>query len=61
MKKDAVKYLTWNSDQWVSYDDEETLKMKREYANSLCLGGTMVWALDLDKPNKQNLLDSELS
>ncbi|KAI7336592.1 hypothetical protein KC315_g2679 [Hortaea werneckii] len=65
VKEDAVKYLTWDFNQWASYDDEETLKMKREYANSLCLGGTMVWALDLDKPNKQtsanNLLGSELS
>ncbi|RMZ26034.1 hypothetical protein D0859_09903 [Hortaea werneckii] len=39
--------------------------MKREYANSLCLGGTSVWALDLDKPIEQisvnNLLGSEMS
>lgn len=39
--------------------------MKREYANSLCLGGIMVWALDLDKPIEQtsvnSLLGSEMS
>ncbi|KAI6779851.1 putative chitinase [Emericellopsis cladophorae] len=44
----AVKIVTWDSDQWVSWDDEETLKMKLEYAHQRCLGGTMVWAIDLD-------------
>lgn len=29
----AVKIVTWNSDQWVSWDDAETLKMKLKYAN----------------------------
>lgn len=38
----AVKIVTWGGDQWVSYDDQETLKMKIDYANSKCLGGTMV-------------------
>jgi chitinase len=61
VKKDAIKYLTWDSDQWVSYDDEETLKMKREYANKLCLGGTMVWALDLDKPGKDRSVNNLLN
>jgi len=32
--------------QWVSYDDEETVRLKQEYANSRCLGGSMVWAMD---------------
>lgn len=35
----AVKIVTWDRDQWVSYDDAETLKMKVEYANKRCLGG----------------------
>jgi chitinase len=35
----AVKIVTWNSNQWVSYDDAQTLKMKVDYANSRCLGG----------------------
>ncbi|KAF2994459.1 hypothetical protein E8E14_002478 [Neopestalotiopsis sp. 37M] len=50
-KDAAVKYMTWDSDQWVSYDDDETLALKKDYANSHCLGGTMVWALDLDDPS----------
>ncbi|GKT65310.1 chitinase [Colletotrichum tofieldiae] len=44
----AVKIATWNSNQWVSWDDAETLKLKIDYANQRCLGGTMVWAIDLD-------------
>lgn len=44
----AVKYMSWDSDQWVSYDDSDTFALKMDYANTMCLGGTMVWALDLD-------------
>ncbi|CAG8979165.1 hypothetical protein HYALB_00000299 [Hymenoscyphus albidus] len=44
----AVKIVTWDTDQWVSWDDEETLKKKVEYVNKRCLGGTMIWAIDLD-------------
>ncbi|OCK73889.1 glycoside hydrolase family 18 protein, partial [Lepidopterella palustris CBS 459.81] len=41
-----VKYATYDTDQWVGYDDEETLALKRAYANSKCLGGTMIWSID---------------
>ncbi|KAJ2907324.1 hypothetical protein MKZ38_003180 [Zalerion maritima] len=44
----GVKIVTWDSDQWVSFDDEDTLGEKVEYANAHCLGGTMIWAIDLD-------------
>jgi chitinase len=37
----AVKWVTWNSNQWVSYDDGETMQLKISYANSRCLGGMM--------------------
>jgi len=46
----ATRYMSWNDNQWVSYDDNETFALKTAYANKLCLGGTMVWALDLDTP-----------
>lgn len=42
----AVKWITWGSNQWVSYDDADTFKQKRDFANSRCLGGMMVWAVD---------------
>ena len=35
----AVKIVTWDTDQWVSWDDQETLKIKQDYANQRCLGG----------------------
>jgi chitinase len=38
-EKAGVKIVTWNSNQWVSWDDAETLKMKVDYANQRCLGG----------------------
>ncbi len=35
----AVKIVTWDNDQWVSYDDAETMASKINYANQHCLGG----------------------
>ncbi|KAL4945825.1 glycosyl hydrolases family 18-domain-containing protein [Aspergillus oleicola] len=46
----VAKLLTWDIDQWVSYDDAETVKMKIDTATSLCLGGVNVWSMDLDGP-----------
>jgi hypothetical protein len=44
------KYMTHYGDglNVVAYDDAETYKMKMEYANDRCLGGTMVWSVDFD-------------
>lgn len=50
-KKNAVKYITWNSDQWVSFDDQETFQQKIKFANNIGLGGLLIWAVDLDTPN----------
>ena len=47
-KEAAVKYITWDNDQWVSYDDEETFKAKINFANKLGLGGLLIWAIDQD-------------
>jgi chitinase len=38
-----IKYMVWNDDQWVSYDDEETLKKKVDFANKQGLLGLFVW------------------
>lgn len=35
----AAKIVTWDTDQWASWDDVETLKIKVDYANQHCLGG----------------------
>ncbi|KAF8859677.1 hypothetical protein BDZ45DRAFT_781971 [Acephala macrosclerotiorum] len=45
-KTAAAKWITWDSNQWVSYDDDDTFQQKRTFANSRCLGGTMIWAID---------------
>ncbi|KAI1373409.1 hypothetical protein F4677DRAFT_448485 [Hypoxylon crocopeplum] len=41
-----MKYLVW-SDQWIGYDDLETIAMKKSWASSRCFGGTMIWSVDL--------------
>ncbi|KAF2732643.1 hypothetical protein EJ04DRAFT_304974 [Polyplosphaeria fusca] len=52
-QKAGVKYVVWDNDQWVSYDDADTFKIKMDWANKLGLGGVMVWALDLDNADSQ--------
>ncbi|KAK5658313.1 hypothetical protein OQA88_2289 [Cercophora sp. LCS_1] len=46
-KSSAVKIASWGN-QWVAYDDEDTLRQKSETAQELCLGGLMVWAITHD-------------
>ncbi|GKT97446.1 hypothetical protein Ct61P_15296 [Colletotrichum tofieldiae] len=43
-----VKYIVWNQNQWISYDDEETIAAKIEFANSQGLGGLIIWSVDQD-------------
>ena len=52
VKEAMVKTLNWD-DQWLGYDDEETIKLKTEFANSRCLGGTMIWAIDYDSGDEE--------
>jgi chitinase len=40
-----MKQITWD-DQWIGYDDEETFSAKRDFADGLCFGGTMIWSID---------------
>ncbi|KAK4446124.1 hypothetical protein QBC34DRAFT_497070 [Podospora aff. communis PSN243] len=40
-----MKELVWD-DQWIGYDDEETVAMKKAFANKLGFGGTMAWSVD---------------
>lgn len=42
----GVKWITWDSNQWISYDDAQTFQQKHDFANKRCLGGLMVWAMD---------------
>ncbi|KAI1180783.1 carbohydrate-binding module family 18 [Nemania sp. FL0916] len=54
-KENAVKYITWNQDQWVSYDDAETFKQKIDFANDQGLGGLLIWAIDQDTDDLEAL------
>ncbi|OCK76955.1 glycoside hydrolase family 18 protein [Lepidopterella palustris CBS 459.81] len=50
-KDAAVKYVVYNGNQWVSYNDADTLKQKIDWANNLGLGGSLIWASDAGKPH----------
>ena len=39
----GVKIVTWDGNQWVSWDDTQTLKIKVDYANRRCLGGFVLF------------------
>jgi hypothetical protein len=47
----AVKFLTWDSNQWVAYDNGDTFALKAKFARSQCMGGLMVWAVSHDTEN----------
>jgi GH18 family chitinase len=47
LDKAMMKAITWD-DQWLACDDEDTIAMKINYANSHCFDGTMAWSVDLD-------------
>ncbi|KAF5671745.1 hypothetical protein FHETE_3958 [Fusarium heterosporum] len=47
-KTAAVNYFKFDKDQWVSYDDKRTFQQKVKWADSIGLGGLMIWAVDLD-------------
>lgn len=44
----AVKYLVFDDDQWVSYDDADTFGDKLAWANAIGIGGSLIWAADTD-------------
>ncbi|KAJ5618563.1 hypothetical protein N7528_006674 [Penicillium herquei] len=52
----AVKIAVFDEDQWVAYDDDETLALKLDLANERCMGGVFAWAVDED--NEGDLSES---
>ncbi|KAK2750070.1 hypothetical protein FQN57_004562 [Myotisia sp. PD_48] len=44
----AVKILSFDGNQWLTYDDGDTFQLKANFARSQCLGGVMVWAVSHD-------------
>ncbi|EJP61449.1 symbiotic chitinase [Beauveria bassiana ARSEF 2860] len=47
-KDAAVKYLTFDKDQWISYDDKDTFADKIDWAKRIGFSGSLIWASDLD-------------
>ena len=46
--KNRTGPYAYKDQQWVSYDDVDTIRRKSEYIKRMNLGGGMIWALDLD-------------
>ncbi|KAF2119716.1 hypothetical protein BDV96DRAFT_642728 [Lophiotrema nucula] len=46
--KDGFKYMVYDENQWITYDDAETYTQKRILLDDECLGGVMIWAIDQD-------------
>ncbi|KUI58697.1 Acidic mammalian chitinase [Cytospora mali] len=40
-----MKQITWD-DQWIGYDDAESIEAKKAWADTQCFGGTMAWSVD---------------
>lgn len=51
-----MKQITWD-DQWIGYDDEETFSAKRDFADGLCFGGTMIWSIDFQATGSGKWVD----
>ena len=49
-KKEAIKAIHWGN-QWVSYDDQDTWKIKGDLLKSQCIKNVMVWAVSHDDLN----------
>ena len=47
-EKNRMGPYAFKDDEWVSFDDIDTIQQKTDYLKSMGLGGAMVWALDLD-------------
>ncbi|KAJ5598379.1 hypothetical protein N7537_008463 [Penicillium hordei] len=50
-KENAIKYLVWDENQWISYDDQQTFQQKIKLFNEKGLGGLLIWAIDQDTRN----------
>ena len=43
--------MAYNNDEWVGYDDVESMKIKAKYIVDNNLAGAMFWAIDIDDFN----------
>ncbi|KAF5676733.1 glycoside hydrolase family 18 [Fusarium denticulatum] len=54
-KQAACRYLVYDDNSWISYDDPSTIQAKIDYANKMGLSGVMIWAIDLDDSSLESL------
>lgn len=45
LEQDMMMELKWGN-QWLGYDNMETIAMKKQWANQHCFGGTTIWSVD---------------
>lgn len=43
-----IKQIVWDDNQWMGYDDNDTITLKTQWANQNCLGGTAIWSIDFN-------------
>jgi chitinase len=43
-----IKQIVWDDNQWMGYDDIDTIALKTQWANENCLGGTVAWSIDFN-------------
>jgi GH18 family chitinase len=43
-----IKEIVYDTNQWLGYDDAETIALKRNWADEHCLGGIAIWSMDLN-------------
>jgi len=36
--------MVYDANQWISYDDAESFAEKRNFMDTRCIGGVMIWA-----------------
>lgn len=44
----SIGSYAYLDDQWITFDDVETMRFKAKYVRDSKLGGAMIWSLDLD-------------
>lgn len=43
-----IKQIVYDNNQWMGYDDQDTMNLKTQWANENCLGGTVIWSIDFN-------------
>lgn len=56
-----MQYFTFGNDQWISFDDKTTLKQKTDWASSVGVGGSLIWASDLGESIRHYVLSNDFT